>query len=1360
MINGKTLLGNDPDKRRRLNNITVRIFTIVVIILVISSVSMSPVLAVNNTQSRNNSPTPDSQLTNNSATESSGNPSASSIKRQAIDILKDTNLKGVNSDKQIREIERSLSHFVGPNRVNSSTVFSSEKKVAAKLQGKNEKISDKLALADRIIANTSINNAKAAIRYLKDNNVEFDEQSIKSNIQNAEKHYQRATHLREREASQVSEIVHYKKAWVHSNDALVQLDSQLPPIVRISPRVDIVCPSDLTIEPPEQPAVASWSMQTSAEGNVVNERRSSPRFCEPKDRQPVKGHVSESSSTLVSHKKKSDSLIDRPVTTTINYPLSGHVFDPNPNDLDTATVTVNGDSFKISLTRVDNSGTFANFSTKISLDERINEINVEVNETETIDSNGPSKCDTNDKNKGHGNDCDRFDEDNPGDSSGPPNKNKQGGQGVDNQTEFIVRNGSDTLKLDRDGLPDLYEENVLGSNPLDPDSDLSKTAQDEGSNNIIDTFEDPDDDGVSNLAEYYAETNPLEKDTDGDGLLDSELQYRQLNPLKADSDDNGVPDDQEDLDDDGLINLEEQQHETNFVHPDTDKDRLNDSIEIKDHQSNPNKKDSDDDGLIDWEEIRLGTKITDPDTDDDGILDGDEKYTTTAEAQDTGVKVSITGDGMLADGVSITNQTPNDGFGIGPAVTIESRRSFDNATVTLPIDSSADLSRNISVYKWDPSKDNRWKPVDTVINQENRTASANVTSFSYFAVFDVKNWKNDITGQTTVEADSIEPIDVVFVLDRSGSMSGTRLTNAKKASKRFVGALLESDQSGVVAYATSAELKQGLTKNATKVNESIDSLSAGGVTNTGQGLQIGIDELDVNGSSGHLPIIILLSDGHTNQGPDPIEVAKTAQQKGITVNTVGIGPGADKNELKAIAKITGGSFNFVRDSSDLPNVLERIGEETRIDLEDSDGDGLPDVVEEMDLKTARGPPGIARQKLGLNSQNPDSDGDSLSDSEEVVTTVDVELIDRPEQTIERHYSISVEDQGSQLAGNANSDGVGLPDDEELERGSDPMVPERLEISAHLATRARAEDGNVNLMTLKPGPSPSYSPHVSESQYMIPSSYIGKWSPAIDKDERSVAQIMRDIWGQGIPDDIATVHRWPEYVPDSYDYEEGNIYMKIPVMVSMRGENVFNNEDLVESLPDGYEIEIVDGPNDVNVIGSTGGELEQGTQQLDLVIEVPRRANVDNNAFWSELGKLKLNVFMSKDSAFYRSERDVTFGATHTTNKRYMYDINARGSFRRALQDATDQLSTAVDVVGLVPAFVSGVNIAIRSGSITVGAIIFTAETLAPGAEEALETEWAAGTSIFLDQKRFERFVQQEESGELVALSGVEIIRNN
>ncbi|MEA2444546.1 MAG: hypothetical protein QOJ12_1838 [Thermoleophilales bacterium] len=102
---------------------------------------------------------------------------------------------------------------------------------------------------------------------------------------------------------------------------------------------------------------------------------------------------------------------------------------------------------------------------------------------------------------------------------------------------------------------------------------------------------DPDKDGLSNLGEYRASTDPQDADTDNDGIGDAD----------------------EDGDRDKLDNASELDAGTNPRKADTDRDRVKDGAE-----------DSDGDGVSNADEDASGSDPGDADSDDDGIDDGDE----------------------------------------------------------------------------------------------------------------------------------------------------------------------------------------------------------------------------------------------------------------------------------------------------------------------------------------------------------------------------------------------------------------------------------------------------------------------------------------------------------------------------------------------------------------------------------------------------------------------------------------------------------------------------------------------------------------------------------------------------------------
>ncbi len=114
------------------------------------------------------------------------------------------------------------------------------------------------------------------------------------------------------------------------------------------------------------------------------------------------------------------------------------------------------------------------------------------------------------------------------------------------------------------------------------------------------------------------------------------------------------------------------------------------------------------------------------------------------------------------------------------------------------------------------------------------------------------------------EAKTSEPVDVVLVLDTSGSMAGNKMNNMKAAAKETVSALLggsnNNNQVAVVSYQTTVTTVRGFTDNVSNLRNSIDGLSSGGGTNI-QGGILRAETLLRERSRDSKPVIILLSDG-------------------------------------------------------------------------------------------------------------------------------------------------------------------------------------------------------------------------------------------------------------------------------------------------------------------------------------------------------------------------------------------------------------------------------------------------------------------------------------------------------------------
>ncbi|MBN1456185.1 MAG: hypothetical protein JW945_08065, partial [Methanomicrobia archaeon] len=217
-------------------------------------------------------------------------------------------------------------------------------------------------------------------------------------------------------------------------------------------------------------------------------------------------------------------------------------------------------------------------------------------------------------------------------------------EGFTDYGEFMHLSNPRDIDTDDDGLTDLVEY-VLGTNILHYDTDGD--GLDDGTEVTFgsDPFRtDTDSDGLSDYEEFYLaihfpyyaglnfSTDPILPDTDDDGLTDSQ-EINFSDPLLPDTDGDSLLDGEEwhlgtdpwdpDNDGDGLIDGHENFFQTNLTNPDSDNDGVNDSEEIALHLD-PLLNDTDGDGLLDGDELNRNLNPLSRDSDGDGIIDSED----------------------------------------------------------------------------------------------------------------------------------------------------------------------------------------------------------------------------------------------------------------------------------------------------------------------------------------------------------------------------------------------------------------------------------------------------------------------------------------------------------------------------------------------------------------------------------------------------------------------------------------------------------------------------------------------------------------------------------------------------------------
>ena len=226
---------------------------------------------------------------------------------------------------------------------------------------------------------------------------------------------------------------------------------------------------------------------------------------------------------------------------------------------------------------------------------------------------------------------------------------------------------------------------------------------------------------------------------------------------------------------------------------------------------------------------------------------------------------------------------------------------------------------------------------------------------------------------------------IILAMDVSGSMRAAdvepnRIGAAQAAARAFVADQPASARIGVVSFAATASVVQPPTRNRDDILAAIDRFQLQRGTAVGSGILVSLKtifpdvEFDLRGSNPRddprgVPLdkagasgkaapktvppgsytsaaIILLSDGQTTTGPNPIEAARMAADRGVRIYTVGIGtPNGeilgsegwsmrvrlDEESLKTIANVTHGEYFYASNAKDLKKVYESLN--TRLALE-------------------------------------------------------------------------------------------------------------------------------------------------------------------------------------------------------------------------------------------------------------------------------------------------------------------------------------------------------------------------------------------------------------------------------------------
>jgi Ca-activated chloride channel homolog len=199
-----------------------------------------------------------------------------------------------------------------------------------------------------------------------------------------------------------------------------------------------------------------------------------------------------------------------------------------------------------------------------------------------------------------------------------------------------------------------------------------------------------------------------------------------------------------------------------------------------------------------------------------------------------------------------------------------------------------------------------------------------------------------------------EQASIVLVTDVSRSMLAedvepSRLEAARDAAQKFLEEVPDEARVGAVAFSSDPHTVEAPTDDHDKIADLISALSADGGTATGDALDAALKLLDAPERQRPPAAIVLLSDGETTTGRDPIEIAREAKRRKIPIHTFALGTNGgvirspdgalipvppDPETMRRIAELSGGRSFAVEDADDLAGLYRELGSRVATEKEE------------------------------------------------------------------------------------------------------------------------------------------------------------------------------------------------------------------------------------------------------------------------------------------------------------------------------------------------------------------------------------------------------------------------------------------
>lgn len=176
-----------------------------------------------------------------------------------------------------------------------------------------------------------------------------------------------------------------------------------------------------------------------------------------------------------------------------------------------------------------------------------------------------------------------------------------------------------------------------------------------------------------------------------------------------------------------------------------------------------------------------------------------------------------------------------------------------------------------------------------------------------------------------------EPLNLVAVVDKSGSMSGEPLDLVRSSLVQILGQMREGDRLSIVLYGDVSEVylkPTDIAEHRNAITEAISKIASAGSTNMEEGLKVGYATAfaDAPGFKGNTRLM-LFTDEQPNVGNTDadgfIGMARAASERGIGLTTIGVGVQFDAQLAARVSSTRGGNLFFISDAASVVRTFER-----------------------------------------------------------------------------------------------------------------------------------------------------------------------------------------------------------------------------------------------------------------------------------------------------------------------------------------------------------------------------------------------------------------------------------------------------